>query len=115
MRATEVRVLHALDTGESYVDPAFLLVETSLDESGDTVTTIEHVTNQVVDGKDRWHIATLGQFVPLTHAAALEWAVSFAASRGIPVVYERNDSVPPNYAATPSTRMGSPTDSSASK
>ena len=99
MKATEVRILPALDPGESYVDAAFMLVETSLDDNGDPVTTIEQLASRRVGDKARWHVATLGQSVPLSHAAALEWAVSFAASRDIPVVYERDDTMPPAHAA----------------
>ena len=100
MKATEVRVLKALDPGESYVDPAFLLVETSFDEDGEPVTTIEHVSSQPTSARPRWKVVTLGQSVPLSHAAALEWAVSFAASRNIPVVYEREDGTSGGYAAS---------------
>jgi len=103
MKASEVRVLPALDPGESYIDETFMLVETARNERGDPVTTIEHVASRVVGENVRWQIATLGQSVPLSHAAALEWAVSYAASRQIPIVYERDDSVPP-HAATPSAR-----------
>lgn len=99
MKASEVRVQRALDPGESYVDSAFMLVETALDEQGDPVTTIEHVASRNVGDTVRWQVATLGQSVPLSHAAALEWAVSFAASRNVPVVYERDDSTPPSQAA----------------
>jgi hypothetical protein len=107
MKASEVRILPALDAGESYVEPTFVLVETALDERGDPVTTIEHVASRVVGGRVRWQISTLGQSVPLTHASALEWAVSFAASRNVPVVYQRDDAVP-HYAATPSARPEAP-------
>jgi hypothetical protein len=103
MKATEVRILPALDPGESYVDVAFMLVETALDENGDPVTTIEHIASRTVGDKTRWQIATLGQSVPLSHAAALEWAVSFAASRNIPVVYERDDTLKSSHAAAPKT------------
>jgi hypothetical protein len=99
MKATEVRILKALDPGESYVEPAFLLVETRFDDSGDPVTTIEHVSSYTTNPKPRWKIATLGHSVPLSHTAALEWAVSFAASRNIPVVYEREDASGGGYAA----------------
>lgn len=99
MKATEVRIKKALDHGESYVDPSFLLVETTAADGGDARTTIELVACRLIDGRERWHIATLGQAVPLTHASALEWAVSFAASRSIPVVYERDDSDTGVYAA----------------
>jgi hypothetical protein len=105
MKASEVRVLPALDPGESYVDPAFMLVETALDENGESVTTIEHVTSRDEGSGVRWQIATLGQAVPLSHAAALEWAVSYAASRGVPVVYERDETPPHSpQAATPRAR-----------
>ena len=99
MKAAEVRIRKALEPGESYVDPTFLLVETAADGDGDPVTTIDHVTSNVVDGKEGWTIVTLGQSVPLTHAAALEWAVSYAASRDIPLVYERDGSRDESYAA----------------
>lgn len=101
MKATEVRILPALDPGDSYVDAAFMLVETSIDENGDPVTTMEHVASRLVGDKTRWQIVTLGQAVPLSHAAALEWAVSFAASRNIPIVYERDHTLPPGHAAAP--------------
>ena len=103
MKATEVRIRTALEPGESYVDPTFVLVETTLDEDGETATTIEHLASVVTDGRSRWQITTLGQAVPLSHAAALEWAVSFAASRDIPLVYERDDSAAPLHAAAPSS------------
>lgn len=103
MKAAEVRLLRALEPGESYVEPVFLLVETVLDETGEPVTTIDHVASNVVDGADRWTIKTLSQSVPLTHAAACEWAVSYAASRNIPLVYERDDTL--GYAAALSVNV----------
>jgi hypothetical protein len=100
MKASEIRVLPALDPGESYVEPSFVLVETTVDEGGEPVTTIEHFASCVVGEKARWQVSTLGQAVSLTHASALEWAVSFAASRKVPIVYHRDDSTTPRYAAT---------------
>ena len=113
MKASEVRILPALDPGESYVEPTFVLVETTIGSDGETSTTIEHVASRSVNGKLRWRIATLGQSVPLSHAGALEWAVSFAASRDIPVVYQRDESRPRRYAAASS--RASATASSAAK
>ena len=101
MKAAEVRILPALDPGDTYVDAAFMLVETALDENGDPVTTMEHVASRLVGDKTRWQVVTLGQAVPLSHAAALEWAVSFAASRNIPIVYERDETLLPGHAAAP--------------
>jgi len=100
MRAIQVRILPALDPGESYVDPAFVLVETTVDGSDETTTTIEHVASDPVDGKLRWRITTVGQSVPLSHAGALEWAVSFAAMHDIPIVYQRDEGRVARYAAT---------------
>jgi len=105
MKAAEIRIQKALDPGESYVDPAFVLVETALADDGEPLTTIEHVANKVVNGKTRWQVVTLGQSVPLSHPSALEWAVSFAASRGIPVVYERDDTATLRHAATLSSDL----------
>jgi hypothetical protein len=103
MKASDVRVLPALEPGDSYVDPNFLLVETVLADDGGVVTTIDHVSSQSVNGKDKWTVNTLGQSVPLDHAAALEWSVSYAASRDIPLVYERDHTAAESYAAARST------------
>ena len=103
MKASEVRILPALDAGESYVEPTFMLVETALDERGDAVTTIEHVASELIGDKVRWHVTTLGQSVALTHASALEWAVSFAASRNVPIVYQRDEAE--RYAAASSAPL----------
>jgi hypothetical protein len=112
MKATEVRILPALDPGESYVEPTFVLVETELAEDGSAVTTVEHLASRVVGDKVRWQVTTLGQSVPLSHAAALEWAVSFAASRDVPIVYHRDGSVDVGYAAASSrTSSASPSSS----
>jgi hypothetical protein len=100
MKASDIRILPALDPGESYVEPTFMLVETALDEGGNPVTTIEHVASRLVGDRVRWQVATLGQSVSLTHASALEWAVSFAASRNVPIVYHREESTPFYAAAT---------------
>jgi hypothetical protein len=113
MKASDIKVLPALDPGDSYVEPTFVLVETTLDEAGEPVTTIEHVESRVVGDKVAWQISTLGHSVALTHSSALEWAVSFAASRNVPVVYHRDDSTNARYAATSSAELE--TASSASK
>jgi hypothetical protein len=115
MKATEVRILPARDAGETYVDPVFLLVETTVADDGETVTTIDHISSGTVDGMEGWVITTLGQSVPTTHAAACEWAVTYAASRGIPLVYERDETASGTYAATPSGAFSAPNAASSSK
>jgi hypothetical protein len=114
MRASQVRILPALDPGESYVDATFVLVETTLGDDRAASTTIEHVASEPKNGKLRWRITTLGQSVPLSHAGALEWAVSFAAMHDIPIVYQRDESRRTRYAATPRARASAAA-SSASK
>jgi hypothetical protein len=99
MKASEVRILPALDPGESYTEPRFLLVETTWAEDGETVTRIDQITSRMRDGGPGWAIATLGQSVPMTHRSAREWAVSYAASREIPIVYERDETLAGGYAA----------------
>ncbi len=92
MRATDVRILPALEPGESYVEPSFLMVETTLDEQGETVTNIDHVSIDAANEEGKaWIVKTLGYSVPMTHPAAREWAVSYAATSGIPLVYERDE------------------------
>ena len=87
MKATEVQILAALGPGESYVEPKFLLVETARGDDGEALTTIDFISS--VDSRG-WTVNTLGQSVPMSHAGACEWAVSYAASRDIPIVYERD-------------------------
>jgi hypothetical protein len=99
MKASEVRVLPALEPGDSYVEPDFLLVETALGDDGSVVTTIDHICIETIDGRNRWTVKTLGQSVPLDHAAGLEWSISYAASRNIPLVYERDSTAGDSYAA----------------
>jgi len=89
MKATDVRILPAVDPGESYIEPSFVLVETTVDDQGATVTSIDHVS--ATAGKN-WAVRALGYSVPLSHPAAREWAVAYAASHDVPVVYERDES-----------------------
>jgi len=118
MKATEVLVLPALDPGESYVEPAFVLVETAAGDDGGTITGIDLIQSGAAGGRTGWTVRTLGQAVPLSHAAACEWAVSYAASRNIPIVYERNETRPKKtkrYAAALSAGAGGNVGAAASR
>ena len=86
MKAADVRILPALEPGESYIDPSFVLVETTADAAGEPLTTIHHVSSGPAG--DGCKVTTLGHSAQLSHAAACEWAVSYAASCNIPLVYE---------------------------
>jgi len=103
MKASEVRVLRALDPGDSYVEPVFVLVETTLVADGELITTIDQISS---DGGDGWTVTSLGQSVPMRHSSACEWAVSYAASRRIPIVYERDEAARTSYAAALSVGAG---------
>ena len=88
MKATDVRVLPALDSGDTYLEPNFLVVETTVDERGDTMTSIAHVSANNGQG---WGLRSLGHLAAITHSMAREWAIAYAANQGIPLVYERDD------------------------
>ena len=88
MGATDVRILPALEPGESYIEPRFLMVETTVDQQGEPVTSIDHFRADI--GKV-WVVEALRHSVALTHPAALEWAVAYAANREVPLVYEQDE------------------------
>lgn len=88
MKATDVRILPALDPGDTYLEPNFLVVETTLDEQGEAITSIAHVN---ADDGQGWGLRSLGQIAATTHSMAREWAVAYAATQEIPLVYERNE------------------------
>ena len=92
MRATDVRILPALNPGESYIAPCFLLVETTEDERGETVTSIDHVSIGAANEEGKaWSAQPLWASVEMEHPAAREWAVAYAAQHDVPIVYERDE------------------------
>ena len=114
MKAADVRILPALEPGESYIDPSFMLVETVLDAAGEPITTIHHVSSSAGQANPGWNVTTLGHSARLSHAAACEWAVSYAASRNIPLVYERDEAQRAAvYAATLRSRPPASVESAA--
>ena len=90
MKASKVRILPALDPGTSYIEPSFLLVETTVDERGTFVTTIDHITTDTAEEKG-WSVTPVAYSMPMMHSAAREWAVAYAASHEVPIVYEMDD------------------------
>ena len=89
MRASNVSVLQAPDPGEAYTDPDFLLVETLPDAQGRIRTTIDRICACGQRGR-AWAVKAVDASLPFGHSAAREWAVSYAAANGIPLVYERD-------------------------
>ena len=93
MVAKSVRVLPALDPGESYTEPDFLLVETLRNGRGQVVSSIDHISGRRLGGEvTDWVVESLGGLTHLSHADAMRWAISYASAFGIPVVYERDES-----------------------
>ncbi len=88
MRATDIRVLSALDPGQLYTEANFLLVETTVGEQSEPVTSIDHFR---ADFGKVWVVEALRHSVAMTHPVAREWAVAYAAGHGVPVVYERDE------------------------
>jgi len=64
------------------------VVETTLDEQGEAMTSIAHVN---ADDGQGWGLNSLGQIAATTHSMAREWAVAYAANHEIPLVYERDE------------------------
>ena len=68
MKATDVRILPALDPGDTYLEPNFLVVETILDEQGEAMTSIAHVN---ADDGQGWGLRSLGKIAATTHSMAM--------------------------------------------
>ena len=88
MKATDVRVLPAVNPGDTSIEPDFVVVETTVDEGGDTMTSIAHVSGANDQG---WGLRSLGHLAASTHSMARRWAIAYAADREIPLVYERDE------------------------
>lgn len=81
MKATDVRVLPAVNPGDTSIEPYFLVVETTVDEGGDTMTSISHVSGANEHG---WGLKSLGHLAASKHAMARQWAIAYAADREFP-------------------------------
>jgi hypothetical protein len=90
MTGSNVRVLPALEPGESYTDPNFLMVETVRNKRGELVSNIDHVKTRRAEAAG-WSVTPLCRAEAMSHAEAMEWAVAYAATNSIPVVYTRDE------------------------
>jgi hypothetical protein len=91
LKASDVRVRRTPDPGEPYGESEFLVVRTAVDEHDGTVTGVEYFSAETAvevlpPGSER-----LGRNLQLTHRLALEWAIAYAARKGISTVYERDE------------------------
>ena len=89
MSAKGVRIAKALEHGDSYSDPNFLLVETARDDDGQAVSCIDHICNK--PGSLGWSVKSLGAVPLLSHSDAMIWATTYAMTQGVPVIYERDE------------------------
>ncbi len=101
MKAAEVRIRKALELGESYVDPTFVLVETTLGDDGETVTTIEHLASHIVERPRPLADRDVRPIGPAVARGRARVGGLVRGSRDIPIVYERDDSPLLRHAAAP--------------
>lgn len=76
MGGNTVRVLPALDPGDSYTDEEFLLVETRRNALGQIVSSIDHLNGRRGVEGNAWVVKSLGGLTDLSHAEAMRWAIS---------------------------------------
>jgi hypothetical protein len=89
MTAKNVRILQALEPGESYTDPNFLMVETVRNKRGDAISTVDHV--ETGTGVAGWNVTALCRGEAMSHSDAMDWALAYAETHSIPVVYARDE------------------------
>lgn len=86
------RVLPALEPGETYTDPDFLLVQTSTSSDGQTTADIERMfTMKRENDRERWGFKTVTSMTKMSRKDAMILAQAYAESHDIPVIYEQHD------------------------
>lgn len=89
---SDTRILPALDTGETYTDQDFLIVQTSTDCNGDSHTVIDRLfAAQREDNTGSWLCKTITLRNKMSHEAAVEIARVYAEENHVPVVYQQHD------------------------
>lgn len=90
----DTRILPALDSGETYTDPDFLLVQTSTDSDGETVSEIDRMfAAKREEDTSSWVCKAITQRTKMSHEAAMALAKMYAERKDIPVIYERHTDV----------------------
>jgi hypothetical protein len=89
---SNTRILPALDTGETYTDPDFLIVQTSTDCTGESRTVIDRMFSAKREGDFAgWICKTITLRNKMTHEAAVDIARAYAEENHVPVVYQQHD------------------------
>jgi len=88
----ETKILPALGLGETYSEPDFLLVQTSTDTEGESLSVIDRMfAAKREDDTGSWVCKTITVKTKMSHDEAVEMAKAYAESNNIPVVYEQHD------------------------
>lgn len=97
---SDTKILPALDEGETYTDPDFLLVQTSTDHEGDSHTVIDRMFSaKREDDTGSWVCKTITARTRMSHGAALAMAKVYAAEHEVPVIYQHHEDA--RYAELP--------------
>ena len=85
---SRTKIKPALGPGETYNDEDFLLVRTHTDLYGTSATSIDRMlTAKREDDNGSWICKTISSDSKISHEAALEAALAFAAKHEIPIIY----------------------------
>jgi hypothetical protein len=88
MMGSRTKILPALGPGETYNDEDFLLVRTQTDVYGTSTTSIDRMlTAKRETDTGGWICKTISGDAKISHEAALEAALEFAAKHEIPIIY----------------------------
>lgn len=86
----DTTILPALELGETYTDPDFLLVQSSTDSDGETVSEIDRMfAAKREDDTGSWVCKTITTRTKMSHEAAMMLAKAYAQTHHVPVIYER--------------------------
>lgn len=88
----ETKILPALGAGETYTEPDFLLVQTSTNKAGESLSVIDRMfAAKREDDTGSWVCKTITVKTKMSHQDALKMAKAYAAEHDVPVVYEQHD------------------------
>lgn len=88
----ETKILPALGVGETYSEPDFLLVQTSTNKEGESLSVIDRMfAAKREDDTGSWVCKTITVKTKMSHAEAVKMAKAYAESNDIPIVYEQHD------------------------
>lgn len=88
----DTKILPALGVGETYSEPDFLLVQTSTNKEGESLSVIDRMfAAKREDDTGSWVCKTITVKTKMSHKEAVEMAKAYAEHHNVPVVYEQHD------------------------